>query len=523
MSDLFLGLDSSTQSLSAVVIDLATRRVVCEQSLNFDRDLPHYGTRDGVHRSADGREVHAPPLMWAEALDLLLARLRAAGLDLGAVRAVAGSGQQHGSVYLNERAQGVLAALDPAQPLAAQLGAIFSRATSPIWMDASTTTQCAEIRAALGGIAATAEATGSDAFERFTGPQIRKFFQTDPAGYAATRHIALVSSFMCSLLAGRVAPIDYGDGAGMNLMDIRHFTWHPGALAATAPDLMQKLPPLAPASQVAGPISRYFVERFGFRPDTRVAVWSGDNPCSVTGLGLVTPGARAISLGTSFTCFGTMAQCRVDVRGEGHVFGSPPGGYMTLICFKNGALARGRIRDQYGLDWAGFDAALAATSPGGRGGLMLPYFEPEIVPRVARAGVRRRNLDEQDAAANVRALVECQMLSLRLHAEWMGEPPQVIHATGGAAESTATLQIMADVHGCPVERTEVGKSAALGAALQAAQAWATERGTPAAWPDLVRGFTDPVAGSQVEPRLAATALYERMLQQFIKFEAEPNQ
>jgi xylulokinase len=113
MSDLFLGLDSSTQSLSAVVIDLATRRVVCEQSLNFDRDLPHYGTRDGVHRSADGREVHAPPLMWAEALDLLLARLRAAGLDLGAVRAVAGSGQQHGSVYLNERAQGVLAALDP--------------------------------------------------------------------------------------------------------------------------------------------------------------------------------------------------------------------------------------------------------------------------------------------------------------------------------------------------------------------------------------------------------------------------
>ncbi len=520
MSELFLGLDSSTQSLSAVVIDLAARRVTQELSLNFDRDLPHYGTRDGVHRGADGREVVAPPLMWVEALDLLLARLREAGVDLAAVRAIAGSGQQHGSVYLNATAGAALAGLDPARPLAAQLGGIFSRPVSPIWMDASTTAECAEIRAALGGLAATAEATGSDAYERFTGPQIRKFFKTDPAGYAATRHIALVSSFMCSVLAGRVAPIDHGDGAGMNLMDIHRRTWHAGALAATAPDLGSRLPPLVDSTAVVGPIARYFAARFGFRPDTRVVAWSGDNPCSVTGLGLVTPGARAISLGTSFTCFGTMSRCRVDPRGEGHVFGSPPGGYMTLICFKNGALARGRIRDQYGLDWKGFDAALAATPPGGRGGLMLPYFEPEIVPRVARAGVRRKNLDEQDAAANVRALVEGQMLSLRLHAQWMGEPPRVIHATGGAAESTATLQVMADVHGCPVERTEVGKSAALGAALQAAYGYRVAAGQPPAWPELVRGFTDPVAGSRVLPRPEATAIYDRMVEAYASFERE---
>ena len=42
MGRLFLGLDSSTQSLSAVVIDLDARKVVYEKSLNYDQALPQY-------------------------------------------------------------------------------------------------------------------------------------------------------------------------------------------------------------------------------------------------------------------------------------------------------------------------------------------------------------------------------------------------------------------------------------------------------------------------------------------------
>ena len=53
-------------------------------------------------------------------------------------------------------------------------------------MDSSTAAECAEIRKKLGGIKATAEATGSDTFERFTGPQIRKFYKTEPEAYAQT-------------------------------------------------------------------------------------------------------------------------------------------------------------------------------------------------------------------------------------------------------------------------------------------------------------------------------------------------
>src|SRR6266436_5073758 len=90
--------------------------------------------------------------------------------------------------------------------LVENLRGIFSRATAPIWMDSSTGTECAEIREKLGGIKATAQQTGSDTFERFTGPPIRKFFKTETENYAHTSSSALVSSFMASGLAGKIAP-----------------------------------------------------------------------------------------------------------------------------------------------------------------------------------------------------------------------------------------------------------------------------------------------------------------------------
>ena len=60
-------------------------------AVHFDSDLPHYGTRGGVRRDpAERGRIVSPPLMWAEALDLLLARLRPRA-DLRRGAAVSGS------------------------------------------------------------------------------------------------------------------------------------------------------------------------------------------------------------------------------------------------------------------------------------------------------------------------------------------------------------------------------------------------------------------------------------------------
>jgi xylulokinase len=507
--------------LSAVVIDLETRKVVYEKSMNFDQTLPHYKTRNGVLPSRDPLVKHSSPLMWAEALDLIFAQMKKDGVALGKILAVSGCGQQHGSVYFNERIAAALENLDAKKTLIENLKGAFARKTSPIWMDSSTAAECAEIRKKLGGIKYTASRTGSDTFERFTGPQVRKFYKTEPDAYAKTSSIALVSSFMASLVAGKIAPIDFGDGAGMNLMDIRHKVWDADALKATAPSLKLKLPPLAPSGQTIGKASNYFVQKFGLNPAALATVWTGDNPASVIGLGLIKPGQAAVSLGTSDTFFGTMEKCQTDENGEGHVFGSPTGGYMTLICFKNGSLAREKIRELYEIkNWDDFGKLAASTKPGNAGGILLPWFEAEIVPRVNQPGIHRFDLDAKSAAANCRAIFEAQMLSMRLHSQWMNVSPERIFATGGASSNLALLQVMADVMNCRVERIEISKSAALGAALQAAHGWLAAAGKNPKWEKLVVGFTAPIPGSEIRPDKKAARIYDRLIEKYAACEGD---
>ena len=246
---LYLGLDSSTQSLTAVVIEVtgSRRELVFETSLRFDEALPRYGTRHGVLPRADPAVAVSSPVMWADALEMMLVKVSQGMPGIRRLAAIAGSAQQHGSVYLNRDATARLASLNAAKTIASQVPAMLSRPVSPIWMDSSTTVECREIAAAVGGDEVLARHTGSRAFERFTGPQIRKFLKQERQSFLSTGRVHLVSSFLASLLTGQQAPIDPGDGAGMNLMDIATGTWWPPALDATAPDLASRLPPVAPS------------------------------------------------------------------------------------------------------------------------------------------------------------------------------------------------------------------------------------------------------------------------------------
>jgi xylulokinase len=517
----YLGLDLSTQSFTAVAIEVSgrERRVAFEESLDFDGTLPQYGTRHGVLPQTDPLVATSSPLMWAEALDRMMEMVaRDSTIALADIRAISGSGQQHGSVYFGAAAAKALASLDAARTLESQMRGVFVRPESPIWMDSSTAAECAEITAAVGGPERLAKLTGSRAFERFTGPQIRKFFKDVPAAYRSTTRIHLVSSYAASLLVGFDAPIEPGDGSGMNLMDLARSRWASDALAATAPDLEAKLPALAPSWTLVGPLATYWRARHGF-PAAKVVAWSGDNPCSLVGTGIVREGTIAISLGTSDTLFGLVHATCYDPSGTGHVFGSPTGGYMPLICCKNGSLARERIRDEHGLDWQTFARALAERPAGNGGAILLPWFAPEITPTVLEPGARRYGLEASDAAANVRAVVEAQMLSLAIHSEWMGVTVNRIHATGGASQNPAILQVMADVFGADVCVVGGGNSAALGAALRAYHADELARGHEMPWPEVVAGFTEPWPASTVHPIPEHVAVYAEMRKVYSACEA----
>ncbi|XP_058785277.1 xylulose kinase 2 [Vicia villosa] len=484
----FLGFDSSTQSLKATVLD-SNLNIIASELIHFDSDLPHYKTKDGVYRdqSINGRIV-SPTLMWVEALDLILQKLSKSNLDFSKIAAVSGSGQQHGSVYWKIGSLKILSALDCKKPLLEQLENAFSIKESPIWMDCSTTVECRAIEEACGGALELARVTGSRAYERFTGPQIKKIFDKQPDVYNETERISLVSSFMASVFIGGYAAIDHSDGGGMNLMDIKAKAWSKVALEATAPGLESKLGDLAPAYAVAGNIASYFVERYHFNKDCLVIQWSGDNPNSVAGLTLNIPGDLAISLGTSDTVF--MITKDPNPGLEGHVFPSPVDGegYMVMLVYKNGSLTREDVRDRYAENsWDTFNKFLQQTQPLNGGKLGFYYKEHEILPPLpvgyhryiienftgALDGMKEQEVKEFDPQSEVRGLIEGQFLSMRAHAERFGmpSPPKRIIATGGASANQSILNSIASIFGCDVYTVQRPDSASLGAAVRAAHGW----------------------------------------------------
>ena len=495
-----LGLDLSTQSATALVLDTVKGTTVARARAAFGADFPDRGHPEGFLRGGQGGEVHADPLLWLDGLELALDRL-AKLTDLSQVDAVSVSGQQHGSVYLAAGYEAALADGNRATSLAAKLSPVLSRRTSPIWMDSSTSAECAEIAAALGGNQAVCDLTGSVATPRFTGPQIRRFAKLEPAAWARTKRVHLVSSFFASVLAGKDAAIDTGDGAGMNLMDIRRGDWSPAALAATAPDLAAKLPPVRPGATVAGGISAYFVARHGFSPKCQVVIGTGDNPSSLVGMGASKPGKVVISLGTSDTLFAAIEGIRTDAAGLGHAFGNPLGGSMSLVCVRNGSLAREAIRRECGhADWPAFSAAVDAAPAAVAA--VLPMEEPEITPR--RPAGRLAFGAAASKATLPRAAVEGQALSLRLHSRWVGTPTTQLLLTGGASENPSVAKIFADVFGAPVLRLAVSDSAALGAALRAAEA-----ACGAKMAELEAVFCAPAPGV-VQPNPALRAGYDAL-------------
>ncbi len=522
MRRLFLGFDSSTQGLKSTIID-ESFAVVYEKAVNFDRDLPDFGTKGGVHRHDDGLTVTSPPRLWVAALDLLLSRMVADGAPLADVVAVSGSGQQHGSVWLNAGACGTLRGLDPARTLAVQLDGVFSLADSPVWMDSSTSAQCAALEARLGGPQAVADITGSRAYERFTGNQIARIVQTRPDVYAATECIALVSSFMASLLTGDWAPIDASDGSGMNLMDIRTRDWCGEALDAVAPGLGAKLGAIVPSHAVVGNLHAYYATRYGFARDAVVIAFSGDNPNSLAGLQLERTGDIAISLGTSDTVFGSLAVPRPSAT-EGHIFVNPvqPDAYMAMICYKNGSLTREFIRDRHADgSWRVFGEMLRQTEPGNGGRIGFYVKEPEITPTILKTGVTRFGSDGSPAAfsppEDVRAVYEGQFLSMRLHGGNIGLRAGRILATGGASVDKGLIGVMADVFGVPVVTAAKADTASLGAAYRAMHGWRCREAR------AFVSFADVMAGAPpfrklADPDPAAHAVYSAMLPRYAELE-----
>ncbi len=465
---LFLGIDASTQSMSAVVIDCENPKNVFSLSVNFDENFPEYKTSSGVCTDKENpTQVWSYPLMWVDALELLMHKL-SENIDVSCIAGIGGAGQQHASVWLNS--VDVFKNLKNVQKgkLSSILKQSLSSERAPVWLDTSTSQECEEI-ASIVGDNNVLQKSGSVQTERFTGAQIRKIFKKNRDVYERTRRIHLNSSFICSILSHNDAPLDYGDASGMNLMSMPDFTWDCQLLEATAPNLKIKLPLISKSMRLVGPIGEYFVKNYGFNSEAKVFVFSGDNPSSLVGCGASSGGSAVVSLGTSDTFFcANNAYFPIDCA---HIFGNPAGSFMNLTCFRNGSLAREALKRELGISWQTFDSSFDGYIPTQTDKIILPYYFDEISPKIKSDKIRcigfeRTNLEVLEI---VRLFIEGQFFNMRLQADELKAKVENILLTGGASKSSAMAQCVANVFNSNVYTSVRSEnSSALGGALTAA-------------------------------------------------------
>jgi len=486
VDELFAGLDVSTQSCKIVVIDPAGGDVVHVDSVNYDEDLPHYRTRDGVIDGLDEGVSESDPHMWTEAVEMILQRLMASVVDQRLIRCLAVSGQQHG-----------LVALDGAGNLA--------RGRSKLWNDFSTSEECDLLTERIGGRERMIEAVGNTQRTGYTAPKILHLLRHEPEVYARSAIFFLVHNYINWHLTGAdeggVAVMEPGDTSGMALWNPVSGTWSREVIGAIDPGLREKLPPVEPSDRTIGNLSPALADRFALSPDCRIDAGSGDNMYGAIGTGNFLPGIVTVSLGTSGTAYSFMKEPFVDPTGEIASFCDSTGHWLPLLCVSNMANGYHAVLERYGMSHEDFDKVVAMTPAGNEGRLLIPWYEGERTPDLPLAApvMFGFGLDGLNRESFCRAVLEGHVLNLFTGFTRMPVEPAVIHLTGGLANSVSWCQMIADIF--ETETVPVsGEGAALGAAIHAAWVWQKEQQIGYTLGEVAAPFVIPDESRRRRPR-----------------------
>ena len=481
---LALGLDSSTQSLSAVVIDIDTAEKCFEHSLDYRADarLNRFGIgEDYILPPREEGEAEQPPLMYLASLDALFADMREAGVPLESILLINTSGQQHGHVYLNSDADALLAQLTSFQnfkeddsDLQTLLKDAFAYPNAPIWMTANTVAQTDAVRNGIGGKAEMINLSGSDAPLRFTGTVMRRVGEQFPEDYAATAKIQLISSFIPAVLTGNAnVPIDYGNACGMSLMNYRSKVWDSTLLAATAHGLpggvaefQSKLPTLVRPDSVVGSIAAYYIEKYSFEGSCVVIAGSGDNPQAK-----VPVAGDLLSLGTSFVNMVSTDGDTLDPEGFANAMYDGINRPFMFGCRTNGAMVWDAVRNNYGLakeEYAPAEAALQEVAPG----QFMTFWQPktESFP-VSGAFDLIRTTGQPTLSEDYTGIIETSLAAVYIYSAVFTKQTQApLFVTGGATDSPEIMRRVAGIWNRPTLPVEKG-GAALGAAVAGVKAF----------------------------------------------------
>ncbi|MEJ6543920.1 xylulokinase [Brachybacterium paraconglomeratum] len=432
MAPLVLGIDSSTQSTKALLVDAETGQVLEERRASHP----------------DGTEVD--PRAWLDAAD------EAAGPLLERADALAVGGQQHGMVLLDEAGEVVRDAL--------------------LWNDTRSADAATTLIEEMGGAQASVEEIGSLMVASFTASKLRWVRDEEPENAKRAARVLLPHDFVSLHLAesGTAPFTDRGDASGTGYYSTREEEWKPELVeAALGKGLELPRLPEAPNEVMARTAS-----------GAAIAAGTGDNMGAALGLSLG-PGDVSVSIGTSGVCAMVSDTRPGDASGTVTGFADATGRFLPMTTTINASRILEAGRALLGVSHEEMAELALASEPGANGVTLLPYFDGERTPnrphaRATLTGMSTSTTREDVARAYVEGLLCSLADGITSLEERTGTAARRITLIGGGARSRAVQQLAPAIFGREVTIAPDGEYVALGAARQAAWALAgTEE--PPAW------------------------------------------
>ncbi|MFF1381278.1 xylulokinase [Streptomyces sp. NPDC058308] len=421
---LVVGVDSSTQSTKALVVDSATGRVVASGQAS--------------HRVSTGEHRESDPQEWWDALCTALHQCGRAAREAAAISI---GGQQHGLVTLDKDGNAVRPAL--------------------LWNDVRSAPQARSLVERLGGPKVWADRVGSVPGPSFTITKWAWLTEHEPAVARATAAVRLPHDYLTERLTG-LGTTDRGDVSGTGWWASGTEQYDEGILDMVGLD-PALLPRVARPGEVVGTV-RDSGDDLPFSRGTLIAPGTGDNAAAALGLGLH-PGTPVVSLGTSGTVYAVSENRPADPTGTVAGFADARGAWLPLACTLNCTLAVDRVAELLHMDREAVEPDGSVT--------LLPYLDGERTPNLPHSsgvlhGLRHDTTPGQLLQAAYDGAVHSLLGALDLVLAPDADRSSPLLLIGGGARGAAWQHTVRRLSGRPVQVPEAQELVALGAAAQAA-------------------------------------------------------
>ena len=275
--------------------------------------------------------------------------------------------------------------------------------------------------------------------------------------------------------------VDYSIASATGLLNMHTLDWDADALAIAGID-PDRLSRLVPTTCCLSPIHAKYAELMGVPEQVPVIVGSSDGVLANLGVGAISPGVVAVSVGTSGAVRTVLDQPKTDPDERLFCYALTEKHWVLGGAVNNGGLILRWVRDNLGdaevntahlleADPYNILTAIAATVPPGAEGLIFhPYLAGERTPlwgSSARGSLFGLALHHQKAHI-IRAVLEGVVFNLKTVLDALQDQAgsvASIRATGGFARSELWRQMLADILNHDVVVPESFEGSCFGAML----------------------------------------------------------